>query len=341
MAGISPANCVSPAFSLMRKRLFQPFRFGYWSRIAVLGVLTGELSTSGSGGGGGQHSTAAYGNPVPGHGFDPTWIAQHWNLILGVIGAIFVLAILFFYIGSVLRFVLYEAVLRDKASIHEGFARWREQGFEYFSFRLMLVIPYVALAIYLIGLPLLKVLKAGGGGPEIVAEVAQLAGAVLFVSLLGLLLLIVMVFTKDFVVPQMMFERVTCTEGWGRLWTRIKSEPINYVGYILLKVVLAIAALIAFIVLIVVLAVIMAIPAAIAVAAGVVAFKAAAGNILAIAIGIALASVIAVPAIIYCVGFAGAPITVFFPAYSMYFFASRYKPLGDELYRQPLPGQAS
>ena len=340
MAGISPGDCVAPAFNLMQKRLFQPFRFGYWSRIAVLGVLTGELSTSGSGGGG-QHSTAAYGNPVPGHGFDPTWIAQHWNLILGVIGAIFVLAILFFYIGSVLRFVLYEAVLRDKASIHDGFARWREQGLEYFSFRLMLVIPYVALAVYLVGLPLLKVLKAGGGGAEIVTAVAQLAGAVLFVSLLGVLLLVVMVLTKDFVVPQMMFERVTCTEGWGRLWTRIRSEPMNYVGYVLLKIVLAIAALMAFVILMVILALIVAIPAAIAIAAGVVVFKAAAANILVIVIGIALASVIAVPVIVYCVGFVGAPITVFFPAYSMHFFASRYKPLYEELYRQPLPGQAS
>ncbi len=242
MAGISPADCVAPAFNLMQKRLFRPFRFGYWSRIAVLGVLTGELSTSGNGGGG-QHSTAAYGNAVPGHGFDPAWIAQHWNLILGVIGAIFVLGLVFFYVGSVLRFVLYEAVLRDKASFHEGFARWREQGSEYFSFRLMLVIPYVALAVYLVGLPLLKVLKEGGGGAEIVTAVAQLAGAVLFVVLLGLLLLVVMVFTKDFVVPQMMFERVTCTEGWGRLWTRIRSEPMNYAGYVLLKIVLAIAAL--------------------------------------------------------------------------------------------------
>ena len=258
-----------------------------------------------------------------------------------MIGAIFVLAVLFFYIGSVLRFVLYEAVLRDKASIHEGFARWREQGLEYFSFRLMLVIPYVALAVYLIGLPLLKVLRAGGGGPEIVTAVAQLAGAVFFVLLLGVLLLIVMVLTKDFVVPQMMFERVTCTEGWGRLWTRIKAEPMNYVGYILLKIVLAIAAVIVFVILIVILAVIVAIPAAIAIAVGVVAFKAAAGHILAIVIGVALASLIAVPLIIYCVGFAGAPITVFFPAYSIYFFASRYKPLYDELYRQPLPGEAS
>ena len=126
--------------------------------------------------------------------------------------------------------------------------------------------------------------------PEIVTAVAQLAGAVLFVSLLGVLLLVVMVLTKDFVVPQMMFERVTCTEGWGRLWTRIRSEPMNYVGYVLLKIVLAIAALMAFVILMVILALIVAIPAAIAIAAGVVVFKAAAANILVIVIGIALAS---------------------------------------------------
>ena len=338
MAGISCADCVGPAFSLMRKRLFEPFRFGYWSRIAVLGVLAGELSTSGNGAGGG-HNGATYGNPSSGHRLDPAWIAQHWNVILGVIGTAFVIALLFFYIGSVLRFVLYEAVLRDKARIREGFARWSDHGFEYFSFRLMMVIPYVALAIYLVGLPLLKVIKAGGGGAEIVTAVAQLVGAVLIVILLGVLLVTVMVLTKDFVVPQMMFEGVSCLEGWGRLWSQIKAEPMNFIGYILLKIVLAIGAFIAFVILMIILALIAILPVGIAIAAGVVAFKAAGGGILAIVVGILLVCFIAVPVIIYCVGFVGAPITIFFPAYSIYYFASRYKPLYDELHPQSAGGQ--
>lgn len=336
MAGISSVDCIGPAFTLMRKRLFEPFRFAYWSRIAVLGLLAGELSSSGNGGGGGRSGGAHRASGA--HAFDPTWITQHWNVILWGIAGAFAIGLLLFYVGSVLRFVLYEAVLRDKARIREGFARWKDQGFEYFSFRLMLVVPYAALAIYLVGLPVLKIIKAGGGGPEIVTAIAQLIGAVLTVVLLGIMLAVVLVLTKDFVVPQMMFEGISCVQGWGRLWPQIKADPMSFVAYILLKIGLAIVAAIAFVIGLVILAVVAAIPLGIAGVAGVLAFKAVGGGALAIAGAVLLALFIGIPAIIYCVGFVGAPITVFFPAYSIYFFASRYRPLYDELYPQPATG---
>ena len=341
MPGISCVDCVGPAFSLMKTRLFQPFRFGFWSRIAVLGVLAGELSFN-SGGSKTGHSggTTTYRIPhsLP-HGQASAWIAQHWHAILGVVGAAFLIGLLFFFISSVLRFVLYEAVLRDKARILEGFHRWSEQGFEYFLFRLTMVIPYVAIALYLVGWPLFKVLQSGGGGPEMFAAMAQLVGAALFVGLLGVLLATVMVLTKDFVVPQMIFEQVTCIEGWGRLWIRIRNEPGSFVGYILLKIALSIGALIAFAIAMVITMLILAIPVGVMIAAGVVVFKVVGGGFLAIASTALLAVVIAAPLFIYCVGFVGAPISVFFPAYSIYYFASRYKPLYDELYPQAPPSQ--
>lgn len=321
----------------MRKRLFAPFRFSYWWRIAVLGVLAGELSNGGNGGGGGHNGAQiGSGNPALRH-FDPAWIAQHWNLIFGVIGGAIAVGLLCFYIGSVLRFVLYEAVLRDKARIREGFARWSEQGFEYFSFRLILCLPFAALAIYLIIVPLFHVLKAGGGGPELFAAIAKLVGAVVFVVIVGVMLAIALVLTKDFVVPQMMFEGVSCTEGWGRLWTRIKAAPGSFAGYILLKIAIAIGAAIAFFIAMLIVGVIVGVPLVLAIVAGFVGFKAAGASMFAMIAGIAVVVVIAIPVIVFVVGLVGAPITVFFPAYSIYFFASRYRPLYDELYPPAAP----
>jgi hypothetical protein len=42
MANVSCADCIDPAFSLMRQRLFEPFRFGYCSRLDF--VLTASYS---------------------------------------------------------------------------------------------------------------------------------------------------------------------------------------------------------------------------------------------------------------------------------------------------------
>jgi hypothetical protein len=338
MAGTSCVDCVEPALGLMRKRLFAPFRFSYWWRIAILGVLAGELSSGNKGGGGGGNGLQG---KMPHKGmehFDPAWIAQHWNLIFGLIGGAIVLALLCFYINSVLRFVLYEAVLRDKAHIREGFARWTEQGFEYFCFRLMLSVPFAALAIYLIAMPLFHIFTGGGGKAEVLAELPKLIGAGLLVACLGVMLAIVMVLTKDFVVPQMMFEGVSCTEGWGRLWSRIKAETGSFVAYIVLKIAMAIAAGIAFFVVMLVVGLVVGIPIGAATVASFMGFKAAGASMASLILGGLAMLVIAIPVVIFCVGLLGAPISVFFPAYSIYFFASRYKPLYDELY-PPAPTQ--
>jgi hypothetical protein len=335
MMGISSFDCVAPAFSLMRKRLFQPFRFDYWARIAVLGILTGELSSGGNGGRGG-HSNAT--NRIP-PSFPrlnaEAWIAQHWHFILIAIGAVVLLGLLFLYIGSVLRFVLYEAVLRDRAHIREGFTRWSDPGLEYFSFRLMVMVPYAFVAIYFIGLPLWRVIKSGGGGPELFAMIAQLAGAALLITFLGIVVAVVMIMTKDFVIPQMMFEGLSCTEGWRRLWLRVGAEPGSFAAYILLKMVMAIAALITFAIALVISLVMLAIPVGLAIAAAVVVIRTTGIGHLAAIPAILLAVIVGVPGIIFFVGFVGAPITVFFPAYSIYYFASRYRPLYDELYLPP------
>jgi hypothetical protein len=169
------------------------------------------------------------------------------------------------------------------------------------------------------------------------AHLAQLVltGIVVLVLFLGFViaLALVHVLTKDFVVPQMAFEGISALEAWRRLWPMIQTEMKGYAGYIGMKIVLTIVVGIAIGIVTLILGLILAIPLIGAVVAAVIAAKSAGltWNILTITAAVAagcilfllfflLVSIISVPAI------------VFFPAYSIYFFAARYQPLSLALY---------
>jgi hypothetical protein len=162
-----------------------------------------------------------------------------------------------------------------------------------------------------------------------------LGGILLFFAfaILGAAIAVIYVLTKDFVIPQMALEEIGAFEAWQRLWTMIQSEKGSYALYIVMKILLALGAAIILGIVGFVLVLIILIPAAGAAIAAVLAAKAAgvgwtvytitlavvAGSLL-LAVFLFITSLISVPAI------------VFFPAYSIYFFAARYPALGAVLY---------
>jgi hypothetical protein len=125
-------------------------------------------------------------------------------------------------------------------------------------------------------------------------------------------------------------------EGWRRLWMMMKAEKGGYAGYVGMKIVLAIGASIILGIIGFIFALIILIPVAGVAIAAVLAAKSAgvgwtvytitmavvAGCVL-VAIFLSVSAVISVPAI------------VFFPAYSIYFFAARYPALSARLYPAP------
>src|SRR5439155_19133458 len=60
-----------------------------------------------------------------------------------------------------------------------------------------------------------------------------------------LLSLIVHVFTKDFVVPQMALDNVSAFDGWRRLLVMVRGEKSSYAAYGGMKLVMAIGAAVA------------------------------------------------------------------------------------------------
>lgn len=338
----SAVDAISPALEHTKRQLLQPFRFGQWLRLALVGLLAGELS---SGGGCNvpnipnfnPQSHTGTTNQLPGlAGGNLALVA---GLIAMVIIAAFLLGIVLMYISSVMRFILFDSVLAKECRIRQGWGRRQGEGWRFFLWKLLFSLATMVAMILLLGIPAGFALALGWfNDPRQHLVPLVLTGVALFFVLVivSVAIAVIYVLTKDFVVPQMALEDIGTMDGWRRLWPMMKAEKGGYAGYIGMKILLAIGASIILGIVGFIFALIILIPAAGVAVAAVLGAKAAGvgwtvGTItLAIVAGCVLlalfffiSSLISVPAI------------VFFPAYSMYFFAARYPALGALLYPAP------
>jgi hypothetical protein len=340
---VSAVDCVQPAIQHTRDQLFRPFRFGQWSRLALVGILAAEVHSSGCNI---PHSNLHWPTTTRGHQFasapfpgldkfDPARIAQFAGLIIAVVVLAFIIGLIFAYISSVFRFILFDSVLTRRCSIGEGWNRWHRAGRRYFLWRIVLFIAQLLLFGVVIAVPL--AIAAGLGWfrdynqhiARTVIGILMLIGLFLFSLLVAV---IVQQISKDFLVPIMALEDVDFADGWSRLVALIRPEPGRFAVYLLMKLVLAIAAEIVFGIAALIPATIIVAPAAIVVIA---AYSAgitwtAATISLAIILGALLLVIL-----IYVIALVCVPSTVFFPAFAIHFFAARYPRLDAILHPAP------
>jgi hypothetical protein len=315
---ISAADAIDPAFRHTKEQLLRPFRFGQWARLALVGALAGEMGSSGS---------CNFNYPLntqhrPSQqallsGSWPSYATNHPALFAGIVAALIViglvLVVLVVYIGSVMRFVLFDSIIAKECHIRKGWARRKGPGLRLFWWQIVFMLASLATFAIVIVIPIACV------------------GSVL----LG----VIHVMTKDFVVPQMALEDISAIEGWRRLWLWLKADKGGYAGYIGMKIVLAIgAAILVFIVDLIVMLVLL-IPFGGFGIAAVLGGKAAGWtwNFYTIALAVVLGC-IALAILIFILALISVPVIVFFPAYSIYFFAQRYSPLASLLWPQsPAP----
>jgi hypothetical protein len=145
--------------------------------------------------------------------------------------------------------------------------------------------------------------------------------------------------TKDFVVPQMALEGIGAVEGWRRLLLMLKGEKGGYAAYVGMKIVLAIGAGIVISIATFMVGLIVAIPAVVAAVVAVIAGKNVGldWNVFTITAAV-VAGCILFAVLFYVVALISVPAIVFFPAYSIYFFAPRYRTLSVLLYPPPQSG---
>ena len=136
----------------------------------------------------------------------------------------------------------------------------------------------------------------------------------------------------------MALEQVGVVEGWQRLWLMLLSEKGGYAAYIGLKIVLTIAAAIAVGIAAFVFVLALLIPFGLVALAFVLSARAIGigWNLLTISVAI-LAGCIVLAALIFGVLLISVPTVVFFPAYSIYFFAARFPALSTVVYPSTPP----
>jgi hypothetical protein len=344
---LSAIDTISVAFEHTKQQLFRPFRWGQWLRLALLGFMTGELSSGGGCSGPSNYNfpTNTHTHPQGSEDFlpmghmDPA-IAAHIFLFAGL--ALLVLAaiiLVWMYLGSVYRFILIESIITKRVSLREGWHKWQAAGRRFFLWRMVYQFAIGFFFAILIGIPIgIAALLGWLNNPE--AHVGPLIlAAIPFVLLLiaaAIAAAVVWLLAKDFMAPIMALENLDFADSWNHLLAMMKKEKGAYAGYVGMKIVLAIAAGIVFGIVIFVAILVMALPFGLVGVMAVIAGKTAgltwtAGTItLAIVAGAMLLALL-----IFASSMLSVPVTVYFPAYSLYFFASRYPKLDAWLHPAP------
>lgn len=333
----SAVDVVSPAIETAKRQALKPFQWARWWRMGILGLATGEATGGGCNFNGNigrlgeifnkqqPHSDQFLAAASPGV---PEWF---WTIIPVLIIGGLVLIVVHLYIASTLRFVLFDAVAAERYRLRAGWSRWEPTGRRYFLFQLGFGIVMLAVLGALLGPFIFAAIKAGTGAAWI-----PLLAMVPIVLLIALLAALFSVFVKDFAVPVMALEQVGVIAALRRVFALIRAEKGGFAAYIGMKIVLAIVtgillAIVNFILLIVPVIVIVVI--AIAIGVGKPDIFTQPATIATIAVF----GMLAVAVLLFVMGTVATPITIFFQAYTLIFFAGRYRPLWDLLYPAPPP----
>ena len=341
---ISAVDAISPAFEHTKQQLFKPLRFGQWTKLALVGLFAGEL---GSGGGCNFHVPQNFPRPTPQQHFahggfpavDPALLAA---VIAVLVVSGLVLGIVLLYVSSVMRFVLFDSVIAKECRIRQSWVRRQEPGIKYFWWKLLYLLAVIMGLVVLAGIPLGFGFAVGWlRDPSHHILPLVLGGTVVFFALLLFILAtaVIHVLTKDFVVPQLAFENINAIEGWRRLWPMILAEKGGYAGYIGMKIVMAIGAAIVIGIASIILLVVIGIPLGALGLAAVVTGKTAGliWNVQTITLAV-VAGCVVLAFFFYVIALLSVPAIVFFPAYSIYFFAGRYPALRTVMYpARPAP----
>ena len=335
---ITAVDSITLAIEHTKQQLFKPFRIGQWTKLAFVGLLAGELGTNGC-----NRSNFHF----PGHpgtaprfpeslGIDPALLAA---FTAAVIIAALSIGIILMFVGSVMRFILFDSIIARECHIRWGWSRRLGPGWRYFVWKLGYILLTLAGIVVVVGVPLVFAF-AKGWLREPKEHLPPLVSGGIILLLLFLIFFavtaVVLVLTKDFVVPQMALENVDAMEGWRRLWAMMKAERGAYATYIVMKIVLAIVVAILIGIATLILGLIIAIPS---IGLGILAvLTGKTAGLTWNAHTIALAAVIGcilLAIFLYLVSLISVPAIVFFPAYAIYFFAGRYPRLSAVLYPAP------
>lgn len=169
------------------------------------------------------------------NGIDAKTLALIVSLtILGVL----VLLLIFMWLNAVFNFVLIDNVVKNRACIREPFSRLRPQGKSLFLWNLSILAISLLLIIIFFSIIIFGIYDYHK------LHHAQsflwiFLGIIIFIPVL-IVIGVINVFSIDFIVPLMHAENIKVLKAWKDFLPNIKGNIINFILYIILKIVIAI-----------------------------------------------------------------------------------------------------
>jgi hypothetical protein len=349
---LSPLDALGPAFRRTREVLGQPFRLGFFLKIALIAALTQPSFYSASisypfdgvqfafmpHAGRPGHFTGQF---VDGAGLAAFGVAA---ILVGVLIAIG-LWVLISYLYCRVRFTLFDLVVYKRGFVGQAWSTYRRQSWRYFGLVILVSLGFFVVAAVILGPAFLNVVKAikplGNAGSNvdpfrILGIMLPLLGAAFLVAMLWA---IVDTLMQDFLLPPMAIEDAPLERAFGRFFDMLKSSFGSVVIYLLLRFAVGIGITWAM----------MLVAGAVFFVGGVALFgigtllyhalwASMLGQVICVALAILAGLVVLAlyfAVIVAIFGIAG----VFKQSYAAYFFGGRYPELGERLEPPPVAQQ--
>ena len=302
--------------------LLFPFDAGRWLRLALIAFFVGSGSAPGLQWNAGSTNVTPGGPGAGGGGppFPGVTVSQNLLLLVaGVLAVALIVVVLLVAIGSVMEFVLVDALTSRVVRIRESFRRHLRPGLRLFVFSVGLFL----LTIGFVGVPILLLI---GGGVTGLPILAILAVPLLFLGILvAAVVWVVGLLTTDFVVPAMMAEEGKVLSAWRRVFPLVRREWKEVGLYLLLRFAIGFGAAVAVGLVTLLAALVVAVPFVVVLAVAYVAL-AGTGGPAAIGVGggILLGAIVALYLLVMLVVslLVQVPVVTFFRYYALFVLGS-------------------
>ncbi|HWE87195.1 MAG TPA: hypothetical protein VG267_19770 [Terracidiphilus sp.] len=333
MRPLSTSQAIAPAFGRTRLLLYRPFQWSSHLKLTLVAVATSGLLLN-------------FRYTLPGAlaiELPPIPAAfQHASgfVILAVIAALLAidLVILFFYFMARLRFALFHSLVEGSRSLGPEMKIYEREAGRFFRAKIAVWLGIAGLAAAVVVVAAIVVLTVANlrtpeGKYDTGVFLVLFFPALGFLAFVVILSLLAQIVVNDFMLPHIALEGASPGEAWRAVRTRMRADREAFFSYFLFRVLILImvAPVLAGLGFVLLWPVFWILGAS---ATGYAAlFDEASGLLGGIRIGASiLFAVLAVAAGVAGSAVLGGPLVVFLRAHALYFYGSRFAPLGKRLY---------
>ena len=349
MTPLSALDALGPAFRRTREVMAEPFRLGFFLKIALTAALTQPSFYSATitypidGLQFAFFPHAGHGHRFTGAGYAASFAAMPKLAAIGVaailVGIVIAVAlwVLFSYLYCRLRFTVFDLVVYKRGRVGQAWSAYGRQSWRFFGLLILVSLAFLVVAGVVVGPAFLNLIRAikpmasSGASPDPFAMLGAILPLLLAAVTVGLLWAVVDSLMQDFLLPPMAIEDAPLESALGRFLHLARNDFGALALYVLLRFVVGIG--LTWVLMLVFFAVLV-IGGLAVYGIGTVIYHALwhgmVGQVVCVALAILVGLVVLMiylAAIVSIYGFSA----VFKQSYAAYFFGGRYAALGDRL----------